>query len=120
MRTAREFGTALGDRLPSGTVVRIVAAGTDRLRVRVPGHKGNGPSQTIDLGYQDVELLAQPLQADRPLAIKGNSYLYSAPAPHGEAVAELSEAAGLTLLGVNGSFYYVETARGLRGWLPQG
>jgi len=36
MRTAREAVNGL----PTGTVVRVLAAGTDRLRVRLPGHRG--------------------------------------------------------------------------------
>jgi len=118
MRTAREIGTVLGDDLPTGTVVRIIAAGTEGLRVRVPGHQGL--SQIIELAYEDIELIEQPLEAVGPLRMAENTYLYSAPAPHGEAVAELSNTAGMTLLGVNGSFYYVETETGQRGWLPQG
>lgn len=122
MRTTREAGAGLGSGLeagiPAGTVVRIVAAGPAGLRVHLPGHRGQG--QTIDLTYEDVELLKQPLVADSPLALAGTTYLYSAPAAHGEAVAELSDASGLTLLGLNGSFYYVETSQGLRGWLPKG
>lgn len=118
MRTAREVGTGLGSGKPAGTVVRIVAAGTDGLRVRLPGVQG--PSQAAELGYEDIELLEQPLEADSPMRMAENTYLYSAPASHGEAVAELSDSAELTLLGVNGSFYYVETRQGLRGWLPQG
>ena len=126
MRTTREIDTELeaelgpgpAQEIPAGTVVRILAAGTDRLRVRLPGHQGQ--ERTVELNYEDIELLEQPLEASGSLTAAGNSYLYSAPAAHGEAVAKLSDPSGLRLLGLNGSFYYVETPQGQRGWLPRG
>mgnify|MGYP006291742637 CR=1 FL=1 len=118
MRTTREVEAGLGTGIPSGAVVRIVAAGTDGLRVHLPGHQGQ--DKIVELEYEDIESLEQPLETEGSLTVAGNSYLYSTPAANGDAVTELSNSSELTLLGLNGSFYYVETPQGQRGWLPQG
>ncbi|MGC9312017.1 MAG: peptidoglycan DD-metalloendopeptidase family protein [Sediminispirochaetaceae bacterium] len=113
-----------------GTILRVRGVGPETVRVVLPHGSG-----TFEVGYSDIEpagAVDSTVEAgDETNA--GNEtyagdetnagvnpddpYLYSKPEPQGERIAQLQPSEAVSLLGINGSFLYVETPAGTRGWM---
>jgi len=104
--------TDLSEDIPAGTVLRVLAAGSELLTVRLPSH-----SIMREIGYEGVESPDTAIEAPRDGLLTDDPFLYSGPGFEGARIARIGTADSYDLLGTNGTFLYVETLNGTRGWL---
>lgn len=102
----------LAEDIPAGTIFRVLAAGPDLLTVQLPSH-----SIIREIGHEDVEAAETAMEAPREGVLTDDPFLYSGPGFEGAIIARIEPADSYELLGTNGSFLYVETLNGTRGWL---
>lgn len=101
-----------------GTILRVRGVGPETVRAVLPHGSG-----TFEVGYSDIEPAGaadSTVEAGDETYIGVNPddpYLYSKPEPQGERIAQLQPSEAVSLLGINGSFLYVETPAGARGWM---
>ena len=101
---------------PRGTVVRALGGTAERIHVRLPHSKA-----LIALSYEEVEPAKSPIdhRIDDNRAQKVGNYIYSQPGPNGVPVEKINGGEALTLLGTNGSYLFVSTDKGSRGWIKK-
>lgn len=101
-----------------GTILRVRGVGPETVRVALP-HE----FRTFEVGYSDIEpagavdSTAEAGDKMDAAVNPGDPYLYSKPEPQGERIARIQPSEAVSLLGINGSFLYVETPAGTRGWM---
>ncbi len=115
----------LQEDLPAGTILRIRGIGPETVRVLLPHVRS-----MIEVAYSDIEPASPDIdpagaigRTAGPGAESSSSidprdpFLYSMPEQGGERIAQLQPSDAVSLLGINGSFLYVETPAGTRGWV---
>jgi len=104
--------------VPAGTILRVRGIGPETVRAILP-HE----NRIIEVSYPVIEPAGSIDRTAGPGTEIGSSvdpldpFLYSAPEPRGERIAQLQPSDSVSLLGTSGSFLFVETPAGVRGWM---